>query len=341
MMWEMSRLFPPLLIVLAVLITGCGSPAVTPEPPVITPPLVVEPAPQPAPMPQPAEPEVLTPAQAYQAALVPVVPAGSLDTAIQAARRHELRVMFVGDSITEGGDVPTALTWANLARADLEARGVTTYNYALGQRNSDALLRAEYLGAAREPGNWTAAFGPRVPGDRPWVQVGKTWFDQVTFAGDPARAPNLYVVAFGINDAFEPGAFAGRIGTIVRRLRALPGQPSVVVVTPEVPSTTAQGGNAPLPATAVQRIAQATRDVAQEDGAALVDANRVWRVLVEGVDPVSGAVTTPTYTEGDLLGQWPGGYDADGNGYNHPSRLGHLVTYYAAMRELLAKLPTP
>lgn len=247
-------------------------------------------------------------------------------------------MLFVGDSITEGGDIDARFTWANQARTLLEAKGAKTFNFALGARRLADFARQDFRGMAQEPSDPFIGFGPRVAGERLWVRQGKSWFDHVAFVDDPASAPNLYFLAFGINDAGRPEHFKAQLTDVVRGLLSQPGHPSVVLVTSEMPSKEGQGPYLPIPAENVRAIAQATREVVAEQGAALVDANRVWQLLVEGVDPVSGTKVSPRYTETDLLGVWPGGVIANGNGYNHPSRLGHEVTYLAATQELLKKI---
>ncbi len=274
----------------------------------------------------------------------PTVPAGSLKTAQRDQREGHLKVMFVGDSITEGGDVPLTFTWAALGTAALQARGAQGDNRALGRRTLATLLDPNYLGQIKEPTDWHLGFGPRDTGDRTWVMPGVSWYQQVIAANDQGQRPSLYIVAFGINDVFEASQFKGRLNTLVARLQALPNHPSVALVTPvtpEMPSTGPQGGNAPLPVDAVHEVASAIREVATERQVVLLDVNRLWRLLTEGRDVVSGAKAAPRYSEADLLGIWPGGYDADGNGFNHPSRLGHQVTYLAVFRQFLKVLDRP
>lgn len=275
----------------------------------------------------------VSPESAYSAAIMPTIYTGSIRSAYEALSNHNLKVAFIGDSITEGGDVPLSFSWAAKTASILSELGVENHNYALGQRSISFLLKKDYYGSLNEPEDWSRSFGPRSIKDRTWVRANVSWFEHLK-----QSRSNLIFIAFGVNEAFgaKPSVeFTKNLNKLISKLVDLPEKPSIVLVTSEIPSRESKGGHLPIPSNGIDEIAEATRAIAKSRRLNLVDINRIWHILLDGIDPVSCVKTVATKNEMELLGTWPGKYDGDGNGFNHPSRLGHQLTYFAGVKKFL------
>lgn len=246
----------------------------------------------------------------------------------------ELRVTLLGDSITEGGNVNPERAWAvQFARELSTARpDAVIMNRALGARYSGHYLRADYVGAAQEPSDISTGYGWRNGYDtgRAWVSAGQSWRDAVR-----ATRPNLLVVAFGMNEVWSGTTDAEVLAQWRSNLTALlddaatwTPQPSVVLMTPMLPSTTAPSlAFDVIPASRILGVADVLRDTAQSRNMYLADVTAAWQA-----SPL---------TEAEKLGTWPGtwnGIEGGGNGYNHPTERAHAEIFMPVMREVIRAL---
>ena len=250
--------------------------------------------------------------------------------AIQAAiARGEATVVFVGDSITAGSDVPYRWSWASLFATDLQAAYPNVrfkfVNLSLPGRSLVQALDDKYIAQDHEvpapQGYYMPASGtPLWPNGS---QPGQSWKQAVL-----AQNPNLVVIAFGMNDISGDGEAFKKVSTwLAATYKQAPTHPSIAMVATILPSRSAkdyQGKESNI-----DKAAQAARDSATEVHATLIDANAFQKWMRE---------EKPRYALGLLGGADAalfGGFLIGGNGINHPSIIGHRLIYRQAYQPLL------
>jgi len=119
-------------------------------------------------------------------------------------------------------------------------------------------------------------------------------------AGDAFTAPDLAIVAFGMNDASYADAaeFAANITALLKRIREAAPQGEVVLVSPMLPTAACSW----VVHTRFEEYRQALAQLTG-DGVALADVTATWTRLVARKNPL----------------------DLSGNGLNHPNDFGHRV----------------
>ena len=257
-------------------------------------------------------------------------------TAIQAAiKRGEVTVVFVGDSITAGADVPYRWSWASLFAADLQAAHpnvrLNFVNLSLPGRSLVQAIDDKYLAQDHEV---SAAEGYYMPsGDTSlWPQgsqPGQSWKQAVL-----AQNPDLVVIAFGMNDVSGDGEAFHKVSTwLAATYQQSPSHPSIAMVATILPSRSAmdyQGKESNI-----DKAAQAARDSAAEVRATLIDANAFQRWMREGKPHY--ALSLLGGADAALLG----GFLIGGNGINHPSIIGHRLIYKQAYQPQLNAINGP
>jgi lysophospholipase L1-like esterase len=199
--------------------------------------------------------------------------AGTLPRLARRLQRSEpLTMCVIGDSIAEGYDSSGFHRWpphqpgfARLVASGLEQE----YGGAVDLRN--------------------LAVAGSTAADAPWA-----------IAGGAFTAPDLAIVAFGMNDASYADAaeFAANIAALLKRIREAAPQGEIVLVSPMLP-TAACGW------VAHARFEEYRQALARltGDGVALADVTATWTRLVARKNPL----------------------DLSGNGLNHPNDFGHRV----------------
>ena len=203
----------------------------------------------------------------------PPEPAGALRTVIaRLKRKSPVTICLTGDSISEGYDV------SGFHR-------LPPYQPAFGQLVATALeqqygapLRLHNLATA----GWTAADG--------------AW-DAARVA---ALAPDLVIVAFGMNDACvaDAGEFAGHVSQLMERVRDKVAGAEFMLVSSMLPTPECSW-------VVPERFADYRAALAglTGDGVDLADVTGLWTALIARKDP----------------------HDLSGNGLNHPNDFGHRL----------------
>ena len=215
---------------------------------------------------------------------------GGFPRSARALAFSSMRVLFLGDSITEDGDLLTLDDSypAQITRWFQRSSNATfTFaNYSLGGRRIDNLDNPSFLGAATEPADLQSGFGPRAAGDRPWVVVGKSWMQHVQ-----DFAPDLIILALGMNNLGELDAAALQapaFRSAISKMQAFAVRPDVLMVTTMLPTAlnVATSGRRLDVARSVIRMQRA---VGAEKNVAIADAGRLSRLLRDGLDDTQRA----------------------------------------------------
>jgi|GEM_PF-2167734 len=216
-------------------------------------------------------------------------PTPDLETLAQAMAQSTVKVVFVGDSITEGvADVEPENRWSALFQQSLERAFPqitwTFENLSLGARDAGHLADPAYLALAAEPGDKELGFYRPPPGPFPpdsWSagsQPGVSWRSHVE-----NEAPDLVVWAHGMNNFDMTGQeYADAVQGFYDHAQTWAKPPTVALVTTFLPTRLS-------PAYRVRQIPhdghyRILRDFARENRLALIDANRVHHFLRDGVD---------------------------------------------------------
>lgn len=274
----------------------------------------------------------LTLAACSKAPVTPL-PAGDR-TAIRAAiARGEATIVFVGDSITAGSNVPYESSWPALMAKDLRSAYPNVrfrfVNLALPGRSLVQALDDHYVALDHET---AAAAGYFMPmGSTPlWAggsTPGQSWKQAVI-----AQSPDLVVIAFGMNDISGDGdAFRKISDWLASSYQLAASHPSIAMVATILPSRAATEyrgleGN-------IDKSAEAARMAARDTGATLIDANAYLKRLRDGKARYAlrllGGAELVLFGGVPLLG---------GNGINHPSVIGHRLIYREAYMPLIKAL---
>ena len=244
------------------------------------------------------------------------------EQAAKAIVSGELRVTFFGDSITEGiSDVSSYdASWAGITtrclRDMIPDTKVVASNLSISGRGISEARSPNYVGGDGSAGT----FGPRsAPHPDLWpegIAPGVSWYEHVR-----ASRPDILFIAFGMNTgpAGDAVSFAARLREAIDWTAYWPVKPTIVVVTPMLPTHSAESPASPP--SYVQAMADAARFVSIEKQVNLADANSLywaWRSADIDEDRILGTRrTTP------------------GAGINHPTDWAHQHIYYASVAPVL------
>ncbi|MCV4233298.1 SGNH/GDSL hydrolase family protein [Virgibacillus sp. LDC1] len=222
-----------------------------------------------------------------------VQPNGSLDKFVSAMKAGVVNIVFWGDSITEGLDNISPLdTYVSKFITTLKRRfpkvTINYANYSIAGATSSNAADPNYVAGT----SFT----------RPWGVNGKSWRDHVR-----DYSPDLVVIAFGMNDAVSNNGDATiktNYDSIVTYMNTWSKVPNVAFVT-SIMSTldTSIYSVTQANITAVNR---SIREYARNGGYALADANRLSKILRDGVDDVSRIHTSETNWTGYNTTSWDG-----------------------------------
>jgi hypothetical protein len=216
-------------------------------------------------------------------------PVPDMATLTAALASGTVKVALVGDSITEAtADVEEENSWGALLRQSLERAfpsiSWSFVNLSLGARHAGHLADPNYLALASEPGDPDLGFYRNVASAFPresWMAgsvVGKSWRDHIM-----DEAPDLVVWAHGMNNFHLTGhEYHLAVVDFLDYAATWAKAPSVALVTTFLPTRldntyfgrqTAHDGH--------YRI---VRDLVVTRRLGLIDANRVYHYLPDGVD---------------------------------------------------------
>ncbi len=216
-------------------------------------------------------------------------PQPDLGTLNAAFALGSAKIVVIGDSIAEAvSDVEEENSWAALFRQALErafpAIDFTVVNLSLGSRHAQHLADANYLALASEPADKDLGFhrSPATAFPREsWAAgstEGKAWRDHVK-----DEAPDLLVWALGMNNFHLSGQeFYAAVTGFLDYANSWTKAPSVALATTFLPTR--------LDPTYRDRQAahdghyRILRDLAVIRRLGLIDANRVYHFLRDGVD---------------------------------------------------------
>lgn len=236
------------------------------------------------------------------------IPSQCLIQAKAAVRNGEIKIVYWGDSITEGADQTNpndayANRLDNDIRRTLKGVNVQSQNFSLGGRGLYQAINSNYKGI---PG--PEPYPPDPAGFyRPWSVVGKSWFDHVK-----DYAPDLVILAFGMNDTGGTAPADGEANNLLYLINEMNNWnpvPSIVLVPTILPTKNTdiyqQGQNV------TNSVARATREVAKNNGYMVADANRLFQILRDGIEEVTRSSAIEYNFQGfedDLL--WTGDKDS-------------------------------
>lgn len=220
-----------------------------------------------------------------------IVSLGDITNGVSAFRPPEIVITLAGDSISQGSAHPSA--WARLLEqrisvvfpdSNVKFRNISAPGWGWTQLNSQSFIGGTNY--SYPPG---ATLSPPYPSLWPTGTVtGQSWLDAVK-----ATQPHILILALGINAAQNTTAEMNNIRQVITKTRSWPRVPSVVLMTPAIPSKN-QGQQWLNIGQWAQGIADGMREVAKEFNATVIDANAEYRMLLEGVDvnqvndPVAG-----------------------------------------------------
>lgn len=223
---------------------------------------------------------------AYNRALSDITnyPKDSLKRAKDAVKSGTLRVVFWGDSITEGYDQISyrdcyAYRVEEALRDALPGVNVISANYSLKSRDSTESIDPNYKGLASEPSD------PALGFHRPWSVVGQSWIDTVKKFN-----PDLIIYAFGMNDVYyhpkdADKVIANNTISLINTIKTWTSAPSLVIVPTMLPTKDTAIYSQDLNIT--NATARSSREVGKNYGVAVADANRIFQILRDGVDDVT------------------------------------------------------
>lgn len=267
---------------------------------------------------------------------------GDLRQFYKAVAARACTVAFMGDSITEGVfETDYASSWAGLLGAELRRRcprvAWDIHNLSLAGLGIAQAMDAGYVGSPEgtpigtgffrrkgtDPAYATTAKDVGVSVAMPdlWPNgssLGLTWLDHVS-----AAAPDLFIIALGQNDVVASSAyFAAALKSVIAFARTWPKPPSIAIVTtfPPTRKSAAWRGHAAN----IQLMADTARQVALETDCTLLDANRLYLLLRDGVD-VAAPRMKRTAGFSDYPGSWSGSIA-------RPALVGNTITFPGAGR---------
>ncbi len=198
------------------------------------------------------------------------------------------KVVFVGDSITEAADVEEENTWTALLRQNLERIfpevAWSFANLSLGSRHAEHLADPAYLALTSEPVDKDLGFFRAPANDFPresWQTgsvSGKSWRDHVK-----DEAPDLVIWAHGMNNFHLSGLeYYTAVTAFLDFASTWAKTPTVVLATTFLPTRLD-------PAYRVRQVThdghyRILRDLAVIRRLGVIDANRVYHYLRDGID---------------------------------------------------------
>lgn len=223
-----------------------------------------------------------------------------------------VKVAIAGDSISEGDD-QTNFNDNYAARVIRDLRtaypsvSFTFTNFSLSGRALANFVSPTYK-------DYSDSYPDRAHARKWLTDTNKVWR---TYVED--FAPDLLIVAFGVNDTTATKAnghdrdgdfIAALNNTLVPYINGWSKVPSLCLVT-SLLTTTKTSDSIPVfgfaPSEVVtQATARAVRHYAQDYGFALADANRLWLLLRDGSDDVNRASTWERNAEGLSSSKWIG-----------------------------------
>jgi lysophospholipase L1-like esterase len=228
-----------------------------------------------------------------------------LATYIKAIASGRVKVVYLGDSITEGvSQVRYEDSWAGrLSESLRRARPDVKFefsNLSLAGRGIAQVTNPNYRAM---PGADSPAVGfhrdPSHGGiSDQWPlgsKEGLSWIDQVRL-----EKPDLVILAFGMNDRGSPGDIARLTKQVLKDIKSFEKVPSVALVTSILPTRKVKYFNDIQDA--VQITADVYRSMSKEHSLILLDANWRYHMLRDGIDINSWK----TITRG--LDEYPGNF---------------------------------
>lgn len=203
----------------------------------------------------------------------------TLDQCKKAIADGELKIAFVGDSITEGCDLRDSKNnYVNVLvdriKEELPEIKVEYKNFSLGARYLGDFVNDNYKAKKVES-------NCRLDFSREWAPEGKTWKDCVK-----DFKPDLVILAFGMNDAFalknSEEMFYNNMNKFACELNNWIKKPDLVLVSTILPTKNKWVYNQSEDIT--NALANVTRLFAKEKGYMLADANRLFQILRDGKD---------------------------------------------------------
>lgn len=203
---------------------------------------------------------------------------GNIRQISRAIRDGAAKVVIVGDSIAVGrsqtsyGDSFPGLLAEHL-RQNIKATW-TFENYSIDGTGVGEYVNSGYNGYS--PSSGPAMSPPQYELWPSGSTPTKPWRDWAKDA-----APDLLVIAFGMNASGDEGASAASMNLIIDYIETWSKVPSIILVTPML-SSRINGGGAPFEH--VQASADAWRGIAAQRNVSLADANAIYRLLLDGED---------------------------------------------------------
>jgi len=195
------------------------------------------------------------------------------------------KIVFIGTSITEGSgaEMEGNNIWVEEYMRKIRARfpsvTFTHENLGLAGKRSYNFPNQSFVAAGADDGD--NAFYKAGGGTYNWTitpTIGKSWIDH---AED--ETPDLILIEFGANDFESPPTFKQHIIDGIDIIRTWSKIPSIVLCTPSLSSIT---NTDEFKAGKIKGFAEVMRDISKENNTGLLDVNREWMLLIEGVDPL-------------------------------------------------------
>jgi lysophospholipase L1-like esterase len=195
----------------------------------------------------------------------------------------KLKIAFWGDSITEGVDNYPEDTYPQLLINNLKTLmpdiEIEYTNFSLGTRNTYNAIDDNYKAHAEKEHYWPWTQG-YIDFFREWSIPNKSWKQHVV-----DYKADLVIVAFGMNDStnnLSDNNFIKNIDSMVSYLKENSPSSDIALVTNIMPTEDktlySQGTEYTL------QVARALREYAKANGMPLIDANRLWSILLYGRD---------------------------------------------------------
>lgn len=184
-------------------------------------------------------------------------------------------VTFVGTSITVGNvQLETMSSWVksfqfNLANAYPDV-DFTFHNLGLGGRSLSNYVDPSFVGLASEPADQNDGYfiAPNTVNFTSGSTIGQSWEEAVE-----ATAPDLLVIAHGMNDRGSSYNFAKNLDTAILNSSAWVKAPSICLVSEMLPNKSLSWYEN------VRENAAITRNYAIAKGHGLIDVFRLWEAL--------------------------------------------------------------
>jgi lysophospholipase L1-like esterase len=211
----------------------------------------------------------------YEAALQNLDNHGKLPNCKSAIFNKHLKIAVVGDSITEGANNYSGDVWINRfidkLKKSLPSVTIEFTNFALGGRNLSQFNDPNYKAVNPET-------SPAINFWRPWATVGKSWKDHIK-----DYAADITVFAFGMNEVqvIKTGYwYKTNLASAISYVKNT--NMDIALVSTILPTQNKDVyGQSEIE---TQNVARITREYAIYNGYPLIDSNRLWRILLYGID---------------------------------------------------------